>query len=274
MARRSAPPVRRGQVAERALQALEELADAPEGLGVSDLGRRLGVDKSTAHRLLATLQAREYVRLNPYTQRYVLGLRLIGLGAAAARGVDLAEIARPHLDALRDAAGEAASLAVLFEADALLLAKVVGPGVLTVNQGVGTRMPGHCSALGKVLVAGLVECDGPDVVGRLFGGRELVAHTPRSITDIEVLARHVEQVRHRGWALDDEEYAVGLRCLAAPVRDAGGEVVAAVGTSGPTTRVTLDRVEPVSRVVRETALAISTALGYRPPATNGTVHAG
>jgi IclR family transcriptional regulator, KDG regulon repressor len=256
----------RVEVADRALRALEELGDSPGGLGVSELGRRLSVDKSTAHRLLQTMAARGFVRLNVQTQRYQLGLRLVGLGAVAAHGVEITEIARPVIEALRDATGEATSLAVLAEGEVLFLAKATSPGALTVNHGVGTRLPAHASALGKVLLAGALERD-PEQVDRVVAQRGLLPHTPRTLCDVEDLRRHVGHVATRGWALDDEEYALGLRCMAVPVRDASGEVVAAMGLSGPTTRVTLERVEALAERMREAGRDLSALLGYREPAS-------
>ena len=248
------------QVVDRALQALEELANAPGGLGVTELGRRLGVDKSTAHRLLATLRARGFVRVHPGTQRYTLGLRLAGLGAAAVHGIELTDIARPFLELLRDRTGEAAHLAVLAEGEVLFLAKAAGPGALTVNAGVGTRAPAHCTALGKVLLAGLL---GTEELDRVIAQRGLTRHTPRTITAPETLVRHLEEVRQQGWALDDEERDLGLRCVAAPVYDAGGRIVAAVGISGPTSRITLERIALLAQDVRAIAERISHELGYR-----------
>ncbi|MBI3973142.1 MAG: IclR family transcriptional regulator [Chloroflexi bacterium] len=256
---KQAPPV---EVVDRALRALEALGDEAGGLGVTGLGRRLGVDKSTAHRLLATMRARGFVRLNPHTQRYQLGLRLVGLGAVAAHGIDLTEIARPVIEALRDDTGEAASLAVLSGGEVLFLAKAVSSGALTVNHGVGTRLPAHCSALGKVLLAADKD---PEQVDRVIAQRGLPSYTPRTITDPDDIWRHLTQVAARGWALDDEEYAVGLRCLAAPVRDASGDVVAAVGVSGPTARVALERVEAMAARVRQAGRDLSALLGYRMP---------
>jgi DNA-binding IclR family transcriptional regulator len=253
-------------VAERTLLALEVLADAPGGLGVTELGRRLGVDKSTAHRLLATLQARGFVRLIPSSRRYTLGLRLISLGTAAAQGVDLTEIARPHLETLRDQTGETASLAVLSEGEVLFLSRLTGSGVLTVNHGVGTRLPAHCSALGKVLLAALA---GSAEVERIIATRGLARYTPRTITEPDELMRHLHLVRRRGWALDDEEYAIGLRCLAAPVYDATGALVAATGIAGPTTRITLEQIDRMAALVCRTGREISAALGYRWGAGDG-----
>jgi IclR family transcriptional regulator, KDG regulon repressor len=258
------PAGRRGQVAERALIALEALADAPGGLSVTELGRQLGVDKSTAHRLLGTMRARGFARLNPSTQRYSLGFRIISLGSAAARDLDLTAIARPFLEALSRQTGEGTSLAVLSEGQVLFLARVTGSGVLSVNQHVGTRMPAHCSALGKAMLAGFGE---HEQIDRLLGAGPFSRYTPRTITSPGDLYRHLELVRQRGWALDDEEFAVGLRCLAAPLRDATGDVVAAVGISGPTSRITLDHVDPMAAVLRQTGTALSEALGYRPTFT-------
>jgi IclR family transcriptional regulator, KDG regulon repressor len=247
-------------VADRTLAALEALGDELGGLGVTDLGRRLGVDKSTAHRLLGTMAARGFVRLNPHTQRYQLGLRLVALGAIAARGVDLTDVARPVIETLRDETGEATSLAVYSEGEAIFLAKATSDRALTVNHGVGTRMPAHCSALGKVLLAGHRD---PEEFDRVIAQRGLAPNTPRSISDAEVLRHHLKMVTARGWALDDEEFALGLRCMAAPVRDAAGDVVAAVGLSGPTNRVSHERVEALAERVRWASTTLSEQLGYR-----------
>ena len=256
---------RRVEAVDRALQALEELADTPGGLGVTELGRRLGIDKSTAHRLLGTLLARGFVRVLPQTQRYALGLRLAGLGAAAVRGVDLSDVARPHLEALRDRTAEAATLAVLFEGEVLVLARATSTGALTVSHGVGSRLAAHSSALGKVLMAG---ADDPETVPRVIAQRGLPRQTEHTLVRSDALLAHLDVVRQQGWAIDDEETALGLRCLAAPVRDASGANVAAIGISGPTSRVTTALVPALSGVVRGAAVALSTALGYRPrPAT-------
>jgi IclR family transcriptional regulator, KDG regulon repressor len=252
----------RGQVTDRVLLALETLADAPGGLGVSDLGRRLGVDKSTAHRLLGTMAARGFVRLNPHSQRYTLGLRLVALGTVAARSVDLTDVARPYLEALRDQTAEATSLAVLSEGEVLFLARAAAPGVLSVDHGVGTRMPVHCSALGKVLLA---TADDEALLDQAIARRGMARFTPRTITDRDDLIRHLGQVAARGWALDDEEFTSGLRCLAAPLRDASGAVVAALGVAGPAARVTLERVDPLAALLCATATQLSHALGDRRP---------
>jgi DNA-binding IclR family transcriptional regulator len=211
------------------------------------------------------MAARGFARLNAHTQRYQLGLRLVGLGAVAARGVEITEIARPVIEALRDATGEATSLAVLSEGEVLFLAKATSPGALTVNHGVGTRLPAHASALGKVLLAGTLDRD-PEQADRVIAQRGLAPHTPRTIGDAEDLRRHLRQVAARGWALDDEEYALGLRCMAVPVRDAAGDVVAAIGLSGPTTRVTLERVAALAERMRQAGHDLSVLLGYRPAA--------
>ena len=268
--RPTAPPPTRTtrivEVADRTIRALEALGDSPAGLGVTELGRHLGVDKSTAHRLLMTMAARGFVRLNAQTQRYQLGLRLVGLGAVAAHGVEVTDVARPIIEALRDDTGEAASLAVLSEGEVLFLAKATSAGALTVNHGVGTRLPAHASALGKVLLAGAGARDS-EQVDRVIAQRGLPPNTPRTIAKPDDLRRHLVQVADRGWALDDEEFALGLRCMAAPVRDASGVVVAAVGISGPTTRVTLERIDALSLRVRRAGQDLSALLGYRaaPP---------
>jgi DNA-binding IclR family transcriptional regulator len=186
----------------------------------------------------------------------------VALGAVAARGVDLTDVARPVIEALRDETGEATSLAVYSEGEAIFLAKATSDRALTVNHGVGTRMPAHCSALGKVLLAGQRD---PEEFDRVVAQRGLAPNTPRSITEAATLRSHLELVVSRGWALDDEEFAQGLRCMAAPVYDASGDVVAAVGLSGPTNRVTQERVDALAERVRWASTTLSEQLGYRAP---------
>lgn len=261
------PPRRPVQSLERALRALELLAGAAGGMSVSELGRQLGVDKSSAHRMLATLQAFDHVRLDPASRRYTLGMRLVGLGAAALRGADVADVSRPVLRALAEETGEAAHLAVLSQGQVLFLAKADAPaGALTVNTGIGSRAPAHCTSLGKALLAAL---DDDEALDRIIAQQGLRRFTARTITDPETLKLHLRGVRAQGVAIDDEERDVGLRCIAAPVRDATGRAVAAVGVSGPAARIVLDRLETLTARVRAAAAHVSQALGYVPVDAHG-----
>jgi IclR family acetate operon transcriptional repressor len=153
----------------------------------------------------------------------------------------------------------------------MVLARAMSTGALTVSHGVGSRMPVHCSALGKVLLAG---AEDPETVARVVAQRGLARQTANTIVDLDSLVGHLKMVGRRGWALDDEEASVGLRCLAAPVRDAAGAVVAAVGISGPTSRVTRYDVERLAGLVRGAAAAISASLGYRGRGDAGSSSAG
>ncbi|HEX2033518.1 MAG TPA: IclR family transcriptional regulator [Chloroflexota bacterium] len=253
------------QTLERALRALELIADAPGGITVSELGRRLEVDKSSAHRMLATLESFDHVRFDPASRRYTLGMRLVGLGAAALRGADIAEISRPVLQRLAEETGEAAHLAVLSQGQVLFLAKANAPaGTLTVNTGIGSRAPAHCTSLGKVLLA-MLEDD--EAVDRIVVQQGLPRYTARTITEAEALKLHLRQVRGQGYAIDDEERDVGLRCVAAPVMEASGRTVAALGISGPAARMPLDRLDALAAHVRRAAGEVSQALGYVQSAT-------
>ena len=250
----------RGLVADRTLLALEVLGSTQGGLGVSELGRRLGVDKSTAHRLLATLLGRGFVRFSPSTQRYLLGFRLMTLAAAAARDIDLVEVARPIMEDLRNACGEAVSLAILTDGDAMIVSKLSGTGVITVNLGVGSRMPVHASALGKALVAWL-----PVPLQPLkFVSGELEVFTPRTMASVDQFTAHLELVRLRGWAIDDEEVSIGLRCVAAPVHNSAREVVASLGVSGPVNRVTLEAAQDLAQRAIASANELSSLFGWVP----------
>lgn len=255
------------QVLERTLWALDLLADAPDGLSVSELGRRLGIDKSSAHRMLATLEAHNVVRIDAPSRRYALGMHLVGLGAAALRGAELTAVSRPVLQALAAETGEAVHLAVLSQGEVLFVGKADAPtGALTVNTGIGGRAPAHCTALGKTLLAWL---DDPQSLEDILTRRELKRYTARTIVDAGDLQRHLEHVRLRGYAVDDEERDIGLRCIAAPVRDASGRAVAALGVSGPAVRIGLGHLDTLGTRVLTAATQVSLALGYLPQSHDG-----
>ncbi|MGH9583629.1 MAG: IclR family transcriptional regulator [Bryobacteraceae bacterium] len=253
--------VYRVQVLDRVFQILDILADSDSGIGLTELAGRLGVHKSTTHRLVMVLEAGRYVERNPSTGRCHLGSRLIELGLSAAAQMDVYEIARPHLRALAEEAGETAHLAVLREGEIVSIVKAESTQNLRTPITVGTRTPAHCTSLGKAILA-----FGPsDRADSFLKDRKLKAYTSKTITSHLRFKAELRAIRERGYSVDDEEREIGLRCIAAPVWNSVGEVIAAISIAGPAFRITEERVSRLSRMVMGMAGRISSSLGYREP---------
>jgi DNA-binding IclR family transcriptional regulator len=240
----------------RAVQALELVAEAGE-LGVTDLGRRLGVHKATASRLAATLAEGGLLDRDPLTDRYRLGVGLIRLVGAAMAGFDLVRTARPVLEELAERTRETVNVGVLSGDEVLYVDQVSGPRLLVSANWVGRRTPLHCSASGKVFLAHL-----PEPAREQSLALPLPALTPQTVTDPTCLRRQLEEIRVRGYATIQEEIEEGLNAVAAPVRQAGGEVVAALSVSGPAFRVRSIDLPRLGRVTIDAAVAVSRRLGY------------
>jgi DNA-binding IclR family transcriptional regulator len=236
---------------------LETLAESPEELGVTQLGKHLGVHKTTASRLVSTLAEHGLVERNPSTEKYRLGFGLIRLASATASGLDLVRQARPGLERLAEDTGETVNLAAL-EADQVVNIDQITAAHLIVNVNwVGKRTPLHCTSNGKVLLAHLPEAE----QDRILRG-PLERLTPNTIVDTGVLRRELEEVRVRGFARTLEELEVGLNAVAAPVRDGSGRVVAAVSVAGPAYRVGPSEIAQLAAVTVAAAAQISRRMGY------------
>jgi DNA-binding IclR family transcriptional regulator len=240
---------------ERAISILDLLAAAGGRTG-ADIARELGVHRSTALRLLGTLERRTLVERDPRTARYSLGRRLPQLASAVTRELDLRSVARPVCERLAVAAGETATLDVLL-GDVIVPVEqaTASTSVVSVNW-LGGRYPVHCTASGKVIAA----FASPAARDRLLG-LPLDRVTPNTITDRAKLAAHLEEVRQAGLARTHEELEVGLDAIAAPVFGPDGEVVAALDVSGPSHRVRT--AADLERLTAEGAANLSRRLGYR-----------
>jgi len=254
MSRTRQPSTRRIGAAERAIAVLDTLADAGE-LGTNEIARRTGMTPSTVSRQLGTLAASGMVERVQASGRYRLGLRIVHLANALLARLDVREVARPHLTALVDATGETATLSVPGEEDAITVDFVPGSHFVQPVSKLGRPSVGHATAAGKVMLA--------------FSGRELPdgplrAYTPRTITDLQVLAREIAQVRERGWAQAVGEREPDLTALAAPIRSSRGELEAIVALQGPSSRFDAAAVDAAAPLLVERAEAISRELGWRP----------
>lgn len=235
----------------RGLVILDLLAQAENGMGTVEFAQHLGIDKSSASRLLHTLASHGYVEQDPDTRRYKLGPHVITLSRSVLNRMPLRDEARPYLLHLTQLTGECSHLAILSQGRALYVDQVESPSILRVETEVGTLSPLHCTALGKVLLAHT-----PAALPT-----ELPTHTPRTITAEDTLHMHLKEVRRQGYATDDEEHVLGVRCVAAPVYSYAGRVVGAIGISGPSGRVTLENLPALTQQVIETANELSRRLG-------------
>lgn len=237
----------------RGLRALDILESEADGIGITGIARRIDIDKSTASRIMKTLASYGYAEQSSATRRYTLGPRLVRLGQSLLTRTPLRDQARPFLRELVTQTQECAHIAVRASDQVLYLDQVEAAATLRVSTGVGTLAPLHCTALGKVLLA--------------FGDKEvpqeLERHTPRTITDVAALDMHLEQARRQGYAIDDEEFNHDVRCVAVPVYGLDGELVGAIGISGPGARLTLARIHDLALVVQRIGQALSDRLAYR-----------
>lgn len=248
------------QSVERAVAILRSFSREKPERGVNEISRELGLHKSTVSRLLGTLERQGLVARNAQTGLYRLGLDLIILAAQVMEHMDVREIARPHLRELSERCQETVNLAILHEGQVMDLEQFAPPVRSVKNIGwVGRRMPPHCTAAGKVLLAHLP----PDKLERFLRSR-LERLTPRTITDPDHLREELRRVRAQGYAVAEEELEDGLNALAAPIYDHTGAVNAAVSLAGPAFRMPPAVFPQLAALLMETCAAISAEIGYRP----------
>ncbi|GAP15813.1 transcriptional regulator [Longilinea arvoryzae] len=245
------------QSLDRGLQLLEIISQAKEPMGLPELSELLNVDRSTVHRLLGTLQKRNYVVQDAVTKHYSLGLKVIELSRRALDGINFRSIAKPYLKRLSKETGESTNLFILTNNHAVCVDYEASPSPLAVTNDTGIIYIMHATAGGKVLLAFMPEA----IQQKVINSSPLPAFTPRTFTDASTLMMHLQQIRAQGYAIDDEERYVGVRCIAAPIFDHTGKNIAGISISGPASRVTLDKIPELAQFVVRAANDISAELG-------------
>ena len=244
----------------RAIEILTSFSWERPERGVNELARELGLHKSTVSRLMMTLECGGLLTRDLGTDRYRLGIDLIGLASQVISYLDVREIARPYLRELADTCQETVNLVVLDAGQVVNLEQFVPPARRVMNIGwIGRRMPPHCTAAGKVLLAHLP----PEDVDRVLPA-ELERFTAHTITDRDQFHRELARTLEQGYAVVEEELEEGLNAIAAPSYDYQGEVPAAVSAAGPAYRVTRAQVPRLAEQLIETSSAISRRLGHSP----------
>ena len=245
-----------------AMRLLKMFSEGEVEIGVTTLARRLGVAKSTAYRLASTLVAEGLLEQNPETEKYRLGIALFGLGALVRQRMNVSNEARPYLFDLREATNETVHLAILDRASIMYVYDLESTQAIRMRANLGERKPALCTAEGRAMLAFQPREQVEKVLAEKFRAR-----TPRTVTDIATLRAALKEVRTLGYAREDEQSERGMRSVAAPIRDASGNAVAAVGMAGPVQRLSDEVLARFAPLVVETAHVISTRLGYKALAT-------
>ncbi len=246
------------QSVDRAISVLEILAHSGEA-GVTELAAELGVHKSTAFRLVSSLEQRGLVEQHVDRGKYRLGVGILRLAGATTARLDLVQESRALCRALALETGETVNLTVLSDGAALYVDQVAGSSALQPHNWVGQRIPLHATSNGKVLLSAMTDAEAARIVGR-----SLRTYTDRTVPTPSALVRQLAGVRERGYAVAVDELEVGLTAVAAPVRNAAGEVVASVSVSGPTFRLQGEPLQRATAATVETADEVSRRLGHRP----------
>ncbi|MDR2487646.1 MAG: IclR family transcriptional regulator [Clostridiales Family XIII bacterium] len=246
------------KVVIKAAAIIDLLADSEHALSLTEIATQLGIARSTLHGILATLVSVGYLTKETDTGNYRLGLHLFEIGNKISRKLDERKIAKPYMEQLSERTGETVHLAVLEDGEVLYINKQESNSSIRIITESGIKLPAHCTGVGKALLSGL--CD--ERIKEIAKKKGLAKYTETTITGISRLLKDIERIRAQGFAADDQEFMVGLRCVAIPIRNIGGEVVCAISISGPVSRMSGELFEMKKRHLMKAARSISKKLGY------------
>src|SRR5262252_7798912 len=227
----------------RAFAILEEVARNRDGIGLADLSKRVGLHNSTTFHLVRTMVSLGYIRQIKDTKRYRIGRPLFALAASALDEMEMVSMATPVLDDLARETGESSHFAARMGDAVVVMARTSGPSAFQLAERVGVVRPAYCTALGKIILAALR----PDQLERYLERIELKPLTPSTITEPARLRKEIDEVRKAGIAFDDGEFDGEVRCAAMAIRDFSGQVVGAIGISGPVWRLSIQALQSRTR---------------------------
>ncbi len=250
------------QALSRALSILNALAVNEDGLTLTAIARHLDLAPSTAHRLLTTMQQEQYVRFDRDRGLWQVGVQAFVIGNTFLRSRHIVSMSRPYMSQLMEKSGETVNLAVADRREVIYLDQVECREMMRALAKPGARVPMHCSAVGKVLLAEMTD----EEIAKYVKHPGLFRLTENTILSPEGLRSEIETIRARGYAIDDEEHAVGLRCVAAAVFDEAGRPLAAISLSGPKVRIRDNRLPILGEMISATAREITGAVGGCLPA--------
>ncbi len=242
----------------KAIRLINGLADARQPLSLQELSSKSGFPKSTSHALLSSMRDEHWIEQTA-DGKYRLGVRLFELGSLVSQSWDIVRSARPHIQHIASETGEPVQLAAIDHHEVLIIDALDTAGGLRVVTNIGSRLPIYCTALGKAMLAYMP----PAQAAGILRPAEMLAYTPHTLTDPEKLVTELAATRERGFALENGEYRIGLRAVAAPIFDVSGTARYAIGVTGMFRRMTGEDFILAQELIDTAARAISAEMGYR-----------
>jgi IclR family transcriptional regulator, KDG regulon repressor len=246
------------QSVDRALRILDLFDEYETELKITDISSRMNLHKSTVHSLLKTLQIHNYIDQNPENGKYRLGMKLFERGNFVISSLDIRSIAKTYLLELSMKTGNTVHIVILDGKEGVYIDKVEGPAATVLYSRIGRRVPVHCSAVGKVLVAFKTKKELKDILNSYVYKQ----HTSKTIINEADFLSELERVSECGYAMDNEENEPGVACVAVPIYNHSGGVVAAMSMSQPVTRLNKEHMDETIAILKQAADKISARLGY------------
>jgi IclR family KDG regulon transcriptional repressor len=246
------------QSVERSLSILEVLSDYSEGLGVTDISEKVGLHKSTVYRLLSTLMHTDYVTQDEETNKYRITFKLYELGSKKMRKMDILSASKLYSKKLMESVNEVVHIVVREGNRIVYIDKVEADNTIRMASTIGKRSPMYCTSVGKAILAYLPE----EEVEEVWNNSRIERYTLNTKTRLEDLKKELEIVREKGYAIDNEENEPGVRCVGAPIFNRFGEIEGAISVSGPTIRMTDEKIDTIALEVLKYAELISKELGH------------
>ncbi|WML28289.1 IclR family transcriptional regulator [Neobacillus sp. OS1-33] len=247
------------QSLERALTILNKLSEYPDGIQITRLSEQIGLTKGTLHRLLATLSNMNYVTKDEETDKYKLGLQVLFLSRNLLNNTDVVTVSKPFLEKLSREVNETIHLCTEDHGEVVYIDKIESSQTIRMYSRIGSRAPMYCTGVGKILLSGMT----PEARDTIISNMTFIPKTPSTITSKEELLEEIERVKSQGYALDDAENEEILRCIAAPIFDHKGKIIASFSISGPRNRITMEVInDTLIEKMKQYSLVISRNLGY------------
>jgi len=226
-------------------------------LGLNEIAKKMNSPKSTTHGLISSLKKYGYIEKNAESNKYCLGIKFLEMAQFVKKRLDLRRIAFPIMQKLMEEYGEAVHLSVLDRQNVVYIERIESCYFLKFGTPIGSTLPANCTATGKIMLAHLPE----EAIDKIYGDGPLPSLTPHSISNLMALKKHLKDIFQLGYAVDNEECELGLRGVAAPIRNYNGKVIAAISMGGSVVRVTLEKIPELAMAVKEAAVFISKKLG-------------
>ncbi|TGE31519.1 IclR family transcriptional regulator [Desulfosporosinus sp. Sb-LF] len=246
------------QTLERSLDVLEVLAQAEEPLGVTEIGNRICLHKSTVHRILQTLCYRGYVEKDRENERYQLGIKIVELGIRFFNDLEIRKVAAPVLNDLAKLLNEVVHLVLPDDGEIVYIDKAESSHVVSMHSKVGRRAPMHCTAVGKALLSTLPE----EEVRHILETKGMTRYTPHTIVDPDALLMELGTIKESKISVETEENEIGIICLGTPVFDYSGRAIGAISVSGPASRIEEKGIERIGQEMKKSGEEISGKLGF------------